>query len=369
MTWGQRAWSNRDWHSWRQGSSWAASRSHSQERSRSRDPSQQRDNSKLETRNSEIEQRLADLKAQHPEPVPQEFPVRRSLDAALQVVDDKRRNALRLRAALAFRETLSDEQPALVEAIEKEIKEYRAYARGGADAKTAREDILRSLAESQVKLQRAEAHLATALTRRDTAEAEVRRQEKELEEFKAPPPPLPQALSPDFTPVAMMLTQLRASSQQASPGRFIVDGSILDGIALQIQHMASPVKNQCGMSSPATSLMPPATPSETASEAAVDSAMESEAFSDDTPSDSELRRFYAKFIRTPRTERHKLLVGSRSGKRPIASHHKKVVKGADLPTVIESPARRTPTRTPGRASSAPPPHLDDLDLPDMPDDF
>eukprot|EP00969_Alexandrium_andersonii_P343232 15171386-Alexandrium_andersonii.AAC.1 len=48
-------------------------------------------------------------------------------------------------------------------------------------------------------------------------------------------------------------------------------------------------------------------PSDSGMDTPMDSAFESDAFSEETPSDSELRQFYKKYMKRPRSEQHRSL--------------------------------------------------------------
>ena len=168
-----RRWSGRERQAWRIGTDWSPSRSSAQ-RSASRQRAQQE-------REEQVEQRLAGLSTA----LSQKDATARCLADEFDI-DENRRSALRLKAAISFRASLGPSQPRLIADVDRDISELRLKAHSKQAPHLAAEEALRALVAAQVTLARAETHLLTATERRDAAQQEVARLQTELDNLATP---------------------------------------------------------------------------------------------------------------------------------------------------------------------------------------
>eukprot|EP00969_Alexandrium_andersonii_P065453 2884136-Alexandrium_andersonii.AAC.1 len=118
-----------------------------------------------------------------------------------------------------------------------------------------------------------------------------------------------------MTPVASLFTQLRTSAAELEGGEFRVQGALLNAIMDAVQQLASPsasVAPTTPTSAPAMPMTDPPSSGRPLWADTVDSEMSdvpdsAASFSDGGPTDTELRKYYRRFISTPKSAQHKKL--------------------------------------------------------------
>ena len=105
-------------------------------------------------------------------------------DRVADLIEHKRRNSKRLKAALAYRETLAvEDDPLLTAQLDEEIRACRRVARGEVPTARATEELAKSLAVAQARLSRAETHFQGAQCRRDALRGDVTHLQSQLLEL------------------------------------------------------------------------------------------------------------------------------------------------------------------------------------------
>ena len=117
--------------------------------------------------------------------VPPAQSVQRNLAPDFDLIELKRKNAVKLKSATDLRKSLLPGQEALASILDEEIKACREATRSTRAPAQAREEVVHALAEAKVKHTRAVAHHTTASERMQSAAEELSSAKKDLEDFVA----------------------------------------------------------------------------------------------------------------------------------------------------------------------------------------
>ena len=247
-------WSQQEWDNWRNAQDWTP-------------PKASRERARQERRAEEYAAELASIRqpcqeeGQGPQQLQQ--PVARPLAPDFERAREKKRISIRLKAALAYRQTV-EEGTDMAKALDEEIRHCRVKARQGQQPSKVFEDAMAALAEAKVKLTRSECHLLLAQEHRDRALAEVTQCQDELQELR-------ERASAGYSTCAFVgnsaqsqqahriafqmaseLSAMRATAQFNNQGQAIVDPSKLEAMASLVQAIAHPpaaTQDQDGQSS------------------------------------------------------------------------------------------------------------------------
>ena len=224
-------------------------------------------------------------------------PTKRALIHDFEKIEVKKQNAAKLKAALAYRATLSDNDGEVAESIDHKIRTYRMTAKTGTPPDKLMQQSMEALAEAQVRFARSTRHLQVSQDHNAKAEQEVKRCQDELNDLRSAAsspssPSFAQSVVQDYAlQLAGALTAMRTAAAFDETGRVILDPQMLDNLAGMVGSMASQT--------------PPKTPQAPASVQSVDDSAMTEASDDyhttaeeeEYFSDSAIAKYFAKIRR------------------------------------------------------------------------
>ena len=155
-------------------------------------------------------------------------------------IAERKAAAEKIRMCLALRKTVTSQ--ASLRAIDAELAEARVIANSGKASPTQIKEAAAAVAESQIRLEKASAHLSTAKEHERRATADLHEAQAELERLQATvaPAPAQQSITEDLETMAATLTSLSTSATFTPQGMAIVDPTILQRLVTQLQKTAAP---------------------------------------------------------------------------------------------------------------------------------
>ena len=176
---------------------------------------------------------------------PSPAPVRRNLGKELDRSEQMRRNAVKLRAALAMQSAVEDD-PAMSEILKSRINMYQSLAMSRTPAPELKQELMQSLAQARVRAERTAKHVALAKEQHQHALNDAQRITEELRDLKQALRLSMQSVqsSREFDTAVMgmasTLTTLRGTASFTETGKAIVGPPALESLANALQTLATP---------------------------------------------------------------------------------------------------------------------------------